>query len=109
MKKYQLPKEFAQKWIEALRSGEYGQVIGLLKNPYKNQYCCLGVACKIAGAKVFNPNGWIPLTSVPKTIPDILRGSNRDSTLVNKLSDMNDKGKTFTEIADWIEANVDLV
>lgn len=48
MKTYQLPKEFAAKWVAALRSGEYKQCDGQLASP--NGYCCLGVACKAVGA-----------------------------------------------------------
>lgn len=39
-------KELIEKWIEALRSGEYKQTVGkLVRN---NKYCCLGVLCEIA-------------------------------------------------------------
>lgn len=35
-----------QKWINALKSGEYEQCDGSLED--SNGYCCLGVACKVA-------------------------------------------------------------
>lgn len=43
-------KDSIEKWIEALRSGEYRQGKGYL-NRYKNGeslFCCLGVACEVA-------------------------------------------------------------
>jgi len=39
------PKEARQKLVEALRSGEYEQAYGRLKDD--EGYCCLGVACDI--------------------------------------------------------------
>ena len=57
MKKYKLPKEFAEKWLSALRSGEYKQGESALLSyeeiddytidPNKKSYCCLGVACSL--------------------------------------------------------------
>ena len=37
--------EIKQKWVAALRSGEYEQTEGVLRNG--NGYCCLGVLCDI--------------------------------------------------------------
>ena len=37
--------ENAQKWVAALRSGNYAQGIGALKA--NGKYCCLGVACDV--------------------------------------------------------------
>lgn len=34
------------KWLKALRSGEYRQGRGQLRNN-KGEYCCLGVACEV--------------------------------------------------------------
>lgn len=44
-----------QKWIDALRSGEYNQ--GSYKLRSGNGYCCLGVLCDIY-AKENNSNEW---------------------------------------------------
>ena len=38
------PKE---KWLEALRSGEFGQARGRLREPGTDNMCCLGVACEV--------------------------------------------------------------
>jgi hypothetical protein len=40
-----LPKEIKEKWLTALRSGEYGKTTGKLCQD--NKYCCLGVLCEI--------------------------------------------------------------
>jgi len=113
MKEYQLPKEFATKWVEALRSGEYKQGKSQLKS--KKGYCCLGVACKMEGQRIFKDKEWIDpelsngLNKYPKHIPSLLIGSAADNSFVHEVSDMNDNGKTFNEIADWIEENVEFV
>lgn len=44
----------AQKWVDALRSGEYQQTIGKLgrvdEATGERSYCCLGVLCEVAVA-----------------------------------------------------------
>lgn len=40
-----LTRRKAQKWANALRSGEYSQTMGTLED--EQGFCCLGVACKI--------------------------------------------------------------
>jgi hypothetical protein len=47
MKKYRLPKAFTEKWLEALRSGDYPQGKDWLFDG--EGYCCLGVACMLIG------------------------------------------------------------
>lgn len=51
--KNKLPKKFKEKWLKALRSGEYKQSTGFLTEQYEGEsnYCCLGVACKVAHMK----------------------------------------------------------
>ena len=39
-------QEIKAKWVNALRSGDYEQGQGALKNP-DGQYCCLGVLCDL--------------------------------------------------------------
>lgn len=40
-----MKKEIADRWVTALRSGEYKQIRGRLKKD--NGYCCLGVLCEV--------------------------------------------------------------
>lgn len=61
MKNYGLPKEFAEKWLAALRSGNYVQGGASLLSYEelgdfsvdinKKSYCCLGVACALTGVE----------------------------------------------------------
>ena len=113
--KYKLEKKFALKWMNALRSGDYKQGCSFLKSD--GMYCCLGVACVITmpNAKLDNvgfiekePGGTNPAISARlyNKMPKLLRGS---SGFVNKVSTMNDTGKTFNDIADWIEKNVEFI
>lgn len=46
-----MPTELLERWVEALRSGKYGQVRERLR--YEDSYCCLGVLCD-----VIEPQGW---------------------------------------------------
>ncbi len=102
-------KRYKQKWIAKLRSGEYPQTTQTLRD--KNGFCCLGVLCEtspVAKTHYFNkykmPND--------RTMDDCLEsrhlkmfGLTEDIQQV--LTDMNDvKGKSFTEIADYIEKNL---
>ena len=103
-----------EKWIEALRSGEYEQTTGVLRN--EKGYCCLGVLCDIYN-KETGEGGWIQyagdgysfngLEVYPpdevcrwtgmENIPSIL--SLDGETLIGQ----NDGGVPFNEIADVIE------
>ena len=48
-----------EKWIEALRSGKYMQTSNRLVKVdlYKRSYCCLGVACVVAGLEEESRDG----------------------------------------------------
>lgn len=91
--------ELKAKWVEALRSGEYKQGAGRFEK--NGKFCCLGVLCKVAGVGVSELRGngyWCDnYKFVGETIEEI---AERD------LINMNDSGKPFTEIADYIEANL---
>lgn len=112
-----LPPDFKKKWLEALRSGEYKQGIGTLYNEHGNEYCCLGVACKIAHPEVIPPDSEFISNEYHKKLPNVptvLLGEDETPRL---LANMNDgvklrEGKilqpqhNFLEIADWIENNL---
>lgn len=49
-------KEVKQKWISALRSGEYKQGTGRLKR--EDEYCCLGVLCDLYIKEHKNEVSW---------------------------------------------------
>lgn len=116
--KYRLPKEFGNKWLEALRSGKYEQTSEVLmainEDNNNKSYCCLGVACEIAGHSrllkreghvgyphmITSKSGRNNLRNVPKELKD------KDSELPNIVANLNDEGKSFKQIALWIERNV---
>jgi len=117
-KEYKLPRVFAEKWIEALRSGKYQQGRGQLYSINNDNYCCLGVACEVAGhTKNIIAHGYNVFIDAKKNriignkivfpkIPTVLKGSNG---LPQILAEMNDSGISFDGIADWIEDNVEFV
>jgi hypothetical protein len=91
------------KWVAALRSGEYMKGSHFLRNKH-GQYCCLGVLCqlddKLKGEDWIKLNGENPdeVESFVGYIP---------SETIGLLMDMNDNhGLSFPEIADWIEENL---
>ena len=98
---YKLPKDFKEKWITSLRSGEYEQGRYILLN--ENLYSCLGVAEKIAGSedkyicRLYNAfSDFVPKEILAKT------------SLSKELIRLNDDLKfSFKEIANWIEENVE--
>lgn len=111
-----LPKAFKKKWLKALRSGEFTQAKRVL---FSNGggYCCLGVACRIAHPKMDIINkGFMDKDDFGKKlkdikVPNILKGSNGTmdddyNPIVDKLSKMNDDGKSFKMIASYIEKNL---
>jgi hypothetical protein len=97
--------------LKALRSGEYKQTTEALQD--ENGYCCLGVMCAVYGGETgveLEPNHcgeiygsnladqagvqeWVGLKSI--------YGESRYN---DSLTDMNDGGKTFSQIADFIES-----
>ncbi len=123
-----LPQEFKKKWVDALRSGEYQQGKGYLMyrggSNKKDEYCCLGVACVIAGIepeKLWkdDPDEGETLYELPcylpkkymNLLPDML--IDKQDEIVTKLTYMNDafdewanNQQSFEQIANWIERNM---
>lgn len=93
-------------WVVALRSGKYKQARHRLKNG--DGYCCLGVACIVAG-KEFDENDVCGGESqvLPCEIMDIygLLDKSGSAGETTSLASMNDAFKTFTDIADFIESH----
>lgn len=117
--------ENAKQWIRALRSGKYKQTRGAL---HKGEgFCCLGVACDLAvqagvvrtvkkdGMEVGVAYDGLEVKAtydgciavLPPRVMKWLRlrtpnGMSRSLALPS-LTKMNDQGKSFSEIADFIE------
>lgn len=118
-------KQVKEKWINALRSGDYQQGRHALKNTSydnKDNYCCLGVLCDLYLKETPTANwslqwddSWQFETKtghveqvLPKEVvawaelkdenPIVERNNFKDS-----IASYNDKGTTFIEIAQLIE------
>lgn len=103
----------AQKWVEALESGEFEQ--GKRKLQTGDAFCCLGVACVVyereTGERLTrNSIGSIYGTTLNTSVGG---GDVREWLGLRKhhgafdggiLIDLNDKGKTFPEIAAIIRS-----
>lgn len=139
-------KSVKEKWVAALRSGEYKQATGVLKNK-EGGYCCLGVLTDLAikdgvvmevkephdfpheaeqngeyydedlnyedgytfdGSYELTPDKVIDWAEFPDGEADpTVRVEDELTPAANRtLSHLNDSGKTFNEIADYIEKSL---
>lgn len=89
-------KELKAKWVAALRSGEYKQLTpggSFWRND--GRHCCIGVLGELLGEQqAMDTHNFRRSCPLSESETDALVG-------------MNDRdGKTFAEIADYIEANL---
>lgn len=121
-------KELVRNWVKVLRSGEYLQAIGKLRNGIG--YCCLGVACEISQAGAWDSDAYVvsnvgddkvlplpmvelygfgdrdpmvPVSVARKFVSAEVVGAHHQWEMVT-LSYLNDHGATFADIANIIEA-----
>jgi hypothetical protein len=101
--------EIKRKWVEALRSGEYRQSRSLLRRG--NAFCCLGVLCDLVANQVdgeWRHNDFVlgdsQVFGMPPEEVRTFAGMTRDAE--NFVANMNDGGKSFAEIADYIERHL---
>jgi hypothetical protein len=109
-------------WIEALRSGNFPQTAGNLHD--SEGFCCLGVLCEVAlrnGVRLttdtfvedeglttiwkYNENSDFPPAEVNEWIG---LQDNEDGEYFNSLASMNDTGKSFSAIADYLEGKAEV-
>jgi len=95
---FKLNPEDKAKWVAALRSGQYTQGRGELKD-YYGCFCCLGVACEIGIAE----EGIEGLDPGIRHANILTKPSFMPLNEQEKLAILNDTGKSFIEIADHIE------
>lgn len=99
--------ELKAKWVAALRSGQYKQTCEFLRD--SKGYCCLGVL-----AEINNPDVWCS-ADVSKNedgylFTEMFNARERlglPHGLLGQLAQMNDTGKSFGTIADYIESRDD--
>ena len=140
-------QEIKERWLAALRSGQYKQTDGYLNvqavnpnedNPTNNNgdgFCCLGVLCEIAvadgviqkqrsaSADFFEYGDparedwdysvlpetvkeWAGLRDTNPFINDIPEDGDADGDYWVPISEVNDNGLSFTEIAKFIERDL---
>lgn len=114
-----IKKKWKDKWVKALRSGKYEQAQKALhvEEDGIEKFCCLGVLCDI-----IDDEKWV-CEDLPYSKEYSYDGKSAfpDSTLINLVKlrkadeyevtqefvhlaeNMNDKGKTFKQIANYIE------
>jgi len=104
-----MDKELKRRWVEALRSGKYEQGNGCLRFGSET-FCCLGVLADVA-----DPEGWENDASASerfhrlgsaKDSEGYLRGSILALGTQRTLAGLNDRGRSFGEIADYIEKRI---
>ena len=122
-----MKEQVAKTWVEALRSGDYTQAVGMLYDG--KGYCCLGVLCHVMGytfEAVTNPlcsYGWRVADVVENEHSQVLPREVMDKAEIKSrvgqinfvtedddseqmiLAYMNDAGDSFATIADFIEEN----
>ena len=105
--------QIKQKWVSALRSGDYQQGRNYLRTD--NGFCCLGVLCDLYGKEnnveweIDEVDGYLyekNSTLLPLSVMEWadVDGQNADiNNGTETLAALNDRGSTFNEIADLIE------
>lgn len=98
--------ELKAKWVAALRSGEYQQIKGKLHDG--KGYCCMGVLHRLVTGRA--PKSYWGLEAYDGSLDlDFDECERPESTRVDgdtTLMHMNDQGKSFAEIADYVEAHL---
>jgi hypothetical protein len=100
--------ELKAKWIEALRSGKYKQCRSSLRQ--NDGFCCLGVLADANGEqwsteKWLMPGQYRVVRGGGCLFYGVQQGLLTEEQM-DALADMNDEGKSFSEIADYIEQNL---
>lgn len=123
--------EVKQKWVAALRSGEYKQARKQLRSDDSSGYCCLGVLCELfrletgrgqwglnfsgqmsfgdeicreAGIPTAAVRNWAGLTDANPDV--VLSLFDINIGTYDSLAGGNDAGLSFLDIADVIEAQL---
>jgi hypothetical protein len=102
-----------QKWLHALKSGEYGKGKGRLGHPGRNQYCCLGVlACEMVpefvhvnrySNELTVGDAWNRASYLPDDLA-IMYGLDWETQ--EQLGIINDEGSDFGPVIAYIENNL---
>ncbi len=89
--------EVKEKWLEALKSGEYKKGKYCLKN--NDEFCCLGVLCDISGLSDWSDEIYDGARQcLPIKVEDW-----SDIHYQNTLIEINDNSDDWDEIIEYIE------
>ena len=106
-----------RKWIAELRNPNNRQCRFELRAA-DDAFCCLGILCNLVNpggwqsGEFKNPNleghisKWRHTSNPGMPGHDVLEASGLLAGSAGRLSSMNDSGKSFAEIADYIEKNL---
>lgn len=104
------------RWLKALRSGRYRQGQKQLRT--ENGFCCLGVLCDLArrsGVADWNNDGHFDgeYAYLPESVVEWAGLNTQDPKVIQRkdlpkklLSTLNDSGKSFKQIALYIEKSL---
>lgn len=115
MNKINMPNFIGKKLLAALRSGNYKQCIMefVVKDNKEYHYCFLGLLLVIMGVpeEKLCYYGWDE-TFINEYMDKYLfyiNDKNNLSKFLKLCSDMNDKGRTFIEMAKFVEENTNFI
>jgi hypothetical protein len=106
--------EIKAKWVEALRSGEYTQGRGSLKDNYDGdiKHCCMGVLAEVAGLELTpeettsSSTRWLFMGDQGYLSDPTLKSLGLDYGIQSVLIAKNDTSSTFEDIADYIDQHL---
>lgn len=114
-----IKKRLKDKWIKALRSGKYEQAQGYLRveEDGVEKFCCLGVFCDIIASEKWicedllyskkysyeGKSAFPDLTFINFVKLKKVDEYEVEQQFAHLAENMNDKGKTFKQIANYIE------
>ena len=102
--KTQLSDGFKQKWVQALRSGNYAQGSGAMYDSDTGTFDALGVAYRVCGISVEEIDGLAYPTG--KHYRFLPRDLYENDDFISKITDFSDRGMSFKWIASYIERNL---
>lgn len=116
-----MKREVMEKWVHALRHGNYGQTYGTLREefePGQHAYCVLGVLCDLYDKEQHPQESWTEggkrylqaIGCLPNAVRKWAELESSDPELYCKdsggheyISELNDSGWSFGTLADAIE------
>jgi len=109
--KWGLKRDIAERWLQALETGEFKQVKGSWETRIVGEHCVLGVLGKVNGARKGHCN-FVEQDLLRRNMQSCLVGKERDQAVQDfrsKVMRMNDRGTNFKDLAKFIRENVKLV